>query len=136
MGRLTRCDQPRLANGDMWPALALRSSQESGMSEADSPPIGTTAVDFDMGGLIAVRSPTLTPALPGVPGRTTTSGGGSITTARSGKPPISCAARLLRFANAWAIAEADAIGDPSLLRDGLTDRDRIALETYRDARAG
>ena len=33
------------------------------------------------------------------------------------------------------IAEADAIGDPSLLRDGLTDRDRVALETYRDARA-
>ena len=33
------------------------------------------------------------------------------------------------------IAEADAIGDPSLLRDGVTDRDRIALETYRDARA-
>jgi hypothetical protein len=33
------------------------------------------------------------------------------------------------------IAEADAIGDPSLLRDGLTRRDRIALETYRDARA-
>ena len=33
------------------------------------------------------------------------------------------------------IAEADAIGDPSLLRDRFTDRDRIALETYRDARA-
>jgi hypothetical protein len=33
------------------------------------------------------------------------------------------------------IAEADAIGDPLLLRDGLTDRDRTALETYRDARA-
>jgi hypothetical protein len=33
------------------------------------------------------------------------------------------------------IAEADAIGDPSLLRDRLTDRDRVALETYRDARA-
>jgi hypothetical protein len=33
------------------------------------------------------------------------------------------------------IAEADAIGDPSLLRDGLLRRDRIALETYRDARA-
>jgi hypothetical protein len=33
------------------------------------------------------------------------------------------------------IAEADAIGDPSLLRDGLTGCDRIALETYRDARA-
>src|SRR5215472_7585107 len=33
------------------------------------------------------------------------------------------------------IAEADAIGDPSLLRDGLMDRDRAALETYRDARA-
>jgi hypothetical protein len=33
------------------------------------------------------------------------------------------------------IAEADAIGDPSLLEDRLTDRDRIALETYRDARA-
>jgi hypothetical protein len=33
------------------------------------------------------------------------------------------------------IAEADAIGDPSLLRDRLTDRERIALETYRDARA-
>ena len=32
------------------------------------------------------------------------------------------------------IAEADAIGDPSLLRDGLLRRDRIALETYRDAR--
>ena len=33
------------------------------------------------------------------------------------------------------IAEADAIGDPSLLRDRMTDHDRIALETYRDARA-
>src|SRR3954449_9848926 len=33
------------------------------------------------------------------------------------------------------IAEADAIGDPSLLTDGLTRRQRIALETYRDARA-
>jgi hypothetical protein len=33
------------------------------------------------------------------------------------------------------IAEADSIGDPSLLHDGLTHRDRIALETYRDARA-
>jgi hypothetical protein len=33
------------------------------------------------------------------------------------------------------IAEADAIGDQSLLRDTLTDRDRVALETYRDARA-
>jgi hypothetical protein len=33
------------------------------------------------------------------------------------------------------IAEADAIGDPSLLQDGLTGSDRIALETYRDARA-
>src|SRR3954452_4082982 len=32
-----------------------------------------------------------------------------------------------------AIAEADAIGDPSLLRDRVTYRDRIALETYRDA---
>jgi len=31
--------------------------------------------------------------------------------------------------------EADAIGDPSLLRDVLTDRERIALEAYRDARA-
>ena len=65
-----------------------------------------------------------------------TSGGGSITTARSRKSPISCAGRHQRFANAYEeIAEADAIGDPSLLRDGLTDRDRIALETYRDARA-
>ena len=27
------------------------------------------------------------------------------------------------------------MGDPSLLRDRLTDHDRIALETYRDARA-
>ena len=33
------------------------------------------------------------------------------------------------------IEEADSIGDPSLLRDGLIARDRIALETYRDARA-
>ena len=33
------------------------------------------------------------------------------------------------------IAEADAIGDPSLQSDALTQRDRIALETYRDARA-
>jgi hypothetical protein len=32
------------------------------------------------------------------------------------------------------IAEADAIGDPSLLSDGLTGSDRTALETYRDAR--
>ena len=33
------------------------------------------------------------------------------------------------------IAEADVIGDPSLLYDGLTQQQRIALETYRDARA-
>ena len=33
------------------------------------------------------------------------------------------------------IAEADAIGDPLLLRDVLTYRDRTALQTYRDARA-
>src|SRR5262249_28294586 len=33
------------------------------------------------------------------------------------------------------IGEADAIGDPSLLRDGLMDRDRTAFEKYRDARA-
>jgi hypothetical protein len=33
------------------------------------------------------------------------------------------------------IEEADAIGDPSLLNDGSTSRERIALETYRDARA-
>ena len=33
------------------------------------------------------------------------------------------------------IEEADAIGDPSLLHDGVTRRDRIALKTYRDARA-
>ena|ERR1044071_8806048 len=33
------------------------------------------------------------------------------------------------------IREADAIGDPSLLRDGLTGQERITLETYRDARA-
>ena len=33
------------------------------------------------------------------------------------------------------IEEADAIGDPSLLRDGWARDDRIALETYRYARA-
>ena len=33
------------------------------------------------------------------------------------------------------IAEADAIGDPSLLGDRLTDCERIVPETYRDARA-
>jgi hypothetical protein len=33
------------------------------------------------------------------------------------------------------IAEADAIGDPSLLRDRLAFDDGIALETYRDGRA-
>jgi len=33
------------------------------------------------------------------------------------------------------ISEADAIGDPSLLRDRMMHRDRVALETYRDARA-
>src|SRR5215469_15738500 len=33
------------------------------------------------------------------------------------------------------IAEADAIGDPSLLRDRIMNRDRVSLETYRDARA-
>ena len=33
------------------------------------------------------------------------------------------------------IAEADAVGDPSLLSDGLTLRDRLSLETYREARA-
>jgi hypothetical protein len=40
-----------------------------------------------------------------------------------------------RRANACGIAEVDPIGDPSLLRDGVTERDGIALETYRDARA-
>jgi hypothetical protein len=29
----------------------------------------------------------------------------------------------------------DAIGDPSLLNDGMISRERIAPETYRDARA-
>jgi hypothetical protein len=33
------------------------------------------------------------------------------------------------------IAEADEIGDPSLLGDRMTCRDRVSLETYRDARA-
>jgi hypothetical protein len=33
------------------------------------------------------------------------------------------------------IAEADAIGDPSLLRDRLAHRERITLETSRDTRA-
>jgi hypothetical protein len=33
------------------------------------------------------------------------------------------------------VIEADAIGDPSLLRDGLTEHERTAIETYRDARA-
>src|SRR5215469_5754385 len=33
------------------------------------------------------------------------------------------------------IAEADALGDPSWLRDRMMNRDRVALETYRDARA-
>jgi hypothetical protein len=32
------------------------------------------------------------------------------------------------------IAEADAIADPSLLYDRFTHRDRVSLETYRDAR--
>jgi hypothetical protein len=32
------------------------------------------------------------------------------------------------------IAEADTIGDPSLLYDRFTHRDRVSLETYRDAR--
>jgi DNA-binding Lrp family transcriptional regulator len=33
------------------------------------------------------------------------------------------------------IEEADVIGDPSLLSDRRIERDRIAIETYRDARA-
>lgn len=33
------------------------------------------------------------------------------------------------------IAEADARGDPLLLHDGRTRQERVALETYRDARA-
>src|SRR5690242_17013360 len=42
------------------------------------------------------------------------------------QPPLSgCRARGL----------ADAMGDRSRLRDTMTDRDRIGLETYRDARA-
>jgi hypothetical protein len=61
---------------------------------------------------------------------TRTSGGGSITAARLRNWQIFCAGRLKRFVN-----EADTIGDPSLLRDGLTHGDRTALETYRDARA-
>jgi hypothetical protein len=32
------------------------------------------------------------------------------------------------------IAEADEMGDPSLLRDRMTYQDRVSLETYRDAR--
>jgi|SRR5580704_893128 hypothetical protein len=41
--------------------------------------------------------------------------------------------RLTADSQEWLAA--DAIGDPSLLRDGLTHRDRIALDTHRDARA-
>ena len=33
------------------------------------------------------------------------------------------------------IAEVDAIGNPSLLRDRLTERDCTPLETYREAGA-
>jgi hypothetical protein len=33
------------------------------------------------------------------------------------------------------IEEADEKGDPSLLRDRMIERDRIAIENYRDARA-
>ena len=66
---------------------------------------------------------------------TRTSGGGSTTIARSRKSPIFCVGRPEVRQRIGQIAEADAIGDPSLLRDGLTHSDRTALETYRDARA-
>jgi hypothetical protein len=67
---------------------------------------------------------------------TKTSGGNSITTSRSRKSPIFCAGRRQRFANASRRSRRQTrSATPSLLRDGVTDRDRIALETYRDARA-
>jgi hypothetical protein len=47
---------------------------------------------------------------------------------------VSFAGCLPRFADAKRRSrKPDAIGDPSLLRDGLTRDDRVALETYRDA---
>ena len=67
---------------------------------------------------------------------TTTFGGASITAARSRKPRPSCAGAIQRFANASGdCGSLIQLGDPSLLYDGVPHRNRIALETYRDARA-
>src|SRR4051794_30663061 len=63
-----------------------------------------------------------------------TSDGG--TAARSKKPPIFCAGHLQRSANAYGRSRRPTRSAiQSLLRDRLIDRDRVALETYRDARA-
>jgi hypothetical protein len=60
---------------------------------------------------------------------------GSITTARPRKiVNFLCRASSEVRQRIREIAEADAIGDPSLLSDGLTGSDRTALKTYRDAR--
>jgi hypothetical protein len=84
--------------------------------------------------LIPLQNPTSTPAPPGAPGTTRTSGGIDHERSIEEIANFLCRTPSEVRQRIEEIAEADAIGDPSLLCDGLTYRDRIALETYRDAR--
>src|SRR5215472_2287994 len=104
------------------------------MSEGDNQPISATAVDFDMDGPDSSDEPNLNTGTPW-----STWEDQDIRWGLDHNRSIEETADFLcrtpsevrqRIAE---IAEAGAIGDPSLMRDRLTDRDRIALETYRDA---
>jgi NADH:ubiquinone reductase (H+-translocating) len=90
-------------------AMTLRNHLIHVLEEADveeNPELRHQLLTFVVGGggfsgvEVPLKSPTSTRALPGVPGTTRTSGGGSTTTARSSKSPISSAGPLHRFANA------------------------------------
>src|SRR5689334_3884124 len=106
------------------------------MSEDDSPAIGTSAGDFDMGDRGPLEEPNLNTGTPW-----STWDDEDIRWGLDHNRSVEETADFLCRTPSEVrqrigeIAEIDAIGDPPLLRDGLTDRDRIALETYRDARA-
>jgi hypothetical protein len=106
------------------------------VSEGDSPAIGANAVDFHKDGPDPSEEPNLNTGTPW-----STWDDEDIRWGLDHNRPIEETADFLCRTPSEVrqriseIAEADAIGDPSWLRDGLTDRVRIALETYRDARA-
>src|ERR1700733_4501609 len=65
-----------------------------------------------------------------------TSAGAWITAARSRRRPSFCAGHRAEIRERIAeIAEADRVGDPSLLWDRGVAGERVAIDTYRDALA-